>query len=118
MNLNKERMGEKNYNKAMQDAISHLVFCLEIYHLQEQSGRYYLHEHPASATSWSRPELLEFLLHSDAEIITSDMCMYGMTSQGKPPVPHESLRPSPTTAPARPRKAGTDGSTCAGSHVA
>ena len=33
-------------------AIMHLEFCLELYREQVKNGRYFLHEHPAYASSW------------------------------------------------------------------
>ena len=30
----------------------HIEFCIELYREQLKHGRYFLHEHPAYATSW------------------------------------------------------------------
>ena len=80
-NLNRKRMGEENFQAAYRDAIEHLKFCLELYTLQERAGRYYLHEHPASASSWSLKEMVEFIASTNAGLSTMDMCMYGMRIQ-------------------------------------
>ena len=34
-------------------AMVHIRFCMELYALQHAAGRYFLHEHPAQATSWA-----------------------------------------------------------------
>ena len=33
-------------------ALVHLNFCIDLYREQHENGRYFVHEHPASATSW------------------------------------------------------------------
>ena len=33
-------------------AIQHLEFCIELYREQIRGGRYFVHEHPAYASSW------------------------------------------------------------------
>ena len=35
----------------------HVRFCCELYGLQAAAGRYYLHKHPANATSWQLEEV-------------------------------------------------------------
>ena len=35
------------------EAIKHLHFVVSLYKLQLESGRHFLHEHPAGATSWT-----------------------------------------------------------------
>ena len=37
------------YEKAMM----HIRFVMKLYRIQAQAGRYYLHEHPAYASSWA-----------------------------------------------------------------
>ena len=84
MRLNYSKMGKEAWDKAMADAISHLEFCLEIYDMQEKAGRYYLHEHPAGASSWNLPQVRQFILDHSAHLVTMDMCCYGMVIKGKP----------------------------------
>ena len=36
----------------LKTARMHLEFCMNIYRMQMQSGRYFIHEHPKGATSW------------------------------------------------------------------
>ena len=33
-------------------ATQHLEFCVELYREQAKAGRYFVHEHPAYASSW------------------------------------------------------------------
>ena len=83
MNLNRAKMGPERFDRAMKEARDHLNFCLEIYDIQERAGRYYLHEHPARATSWDLPEVRSFIMNHDAHLVTMDMCRYGMCLDGK-----------------------------------
>ena len=48
-NLIRDPMVVKN---EMRDALVHLRFCVDLYREQMRHGRYFLHEHPAYATSW------------------------------------------------------------------
>lgn len=48
--------------------------CLHV----AERGRYFVHEHPASATSWSRPDVVRLRGMDDVTRATADMCMFGM----------------------------------------
>ena len=48
-------------------------------------GLYFLHEHPALATSWSERCITDFLNHASVERITGDQCQLGQeTDLGEP----------------------------------
>ena len=62
--------------------MAHIRFVFELYDLQVQGGRYFLHEHPASATSWRLPEVVAFCLrYPHLYAVTGAMCQWGMTSR-------------------------------------
>ena len=66
-------------------AVMHLEFCIELYREQLKHGRYFLHEHPAFASSWQEAKMQE--LEKEAGVCTSviDQCLYGCeTPQGEP----------------------------------
>ena len=42
-------------------AVEHLSFCIELYKGQLRHGRYFLHEHPAYATSWQETVIQQML---------------------------------------------------------
>ena len=51
-----------------------LSFCVDLYREQHRNGRYFLHEHPAQATSW-QTEVVEKLSKEDGIIrVTCDQC--------------------------------------------
>ena len=49
--------------------------------MQLDAGRYFIHEHPASATSWGPPSVMQLLNTHGILKTTVHMCAYGMTSQ-------------------------------------
>ena len=79
--LNWGRMDAKDKDKIIERAATHLHFCLELYKLQAKAGRYYLHEHPASATSWRDTKVKKFIERSDTLTTVMHMCQYGMMSR-------------------------------------
>ena len=84
MGLNRQKMGEARYQRAYKEAVSHIEFALDIYKLQADGGRYYLHEHPTSASSWDLPQVRDFIMQYDAELSQMDMCTAGMEIDGLP----------------------------------
>ena len=59
----------------------HLEFAAEMYEAQSKAGRYYLHEHPASASSWKEP-VIQHLINNHGGIVTvAHLCQYGMKSK-------------------------------------
>ena len=63
----------------MKIATEHVKFCIELYRTQLNEGRYFLHEHPCSASSWEMPGIIELAAECDVDISTFDMCAYGLT---------------------------------------
>ena len=53
-------------------AVEHLAFSVELYREQMRHGRYFVHEHPAYATSWQE-EVIKNLLEEGAGRCTSHM---------------------------------------------
>ena len=50
-NLNNRKREPEEINRKMIEARIHLAFCAELYKMQINGNRYYLHEHPTSASS-------------------------------------------------------------------
>ena len=80
-NLNRKRMGEKRWKEMIAYGTRHLLFVIELYELQLRAGRYILHEHPLSASSWHLPELTDFMHRWDLKRFSGHMCRFGMTSE-------------------------------------
>ena len=76
--LNKTRSNPQEQQRKLIEGKVLLNFALDVYRWQVRRGRYFVHEHPATATSWTLPEVQKLLSHPTVECITSDMCMFGM----------------------------------------
>ena len=57
-------------------------FALEIFELQLQHGRYFLHEHPASASSCELPRMQDLRSRLGVGETVADLCQYGMGTRG------------------------------------
>ena len=49
-------------------------------------GRYFVHAHPAYATSWQEEVIQKLLEEKDVVRATCDQCLYGCESEAKDPV--------------------------------
>ncbi len=70
----------------LRTAKQHLEFCVELYRIQVQGGRYFVHEHPAYASSW-QTEIMESIMKDDGVTkATCDQCQYGGADESGNPV--------------------------------
>ena len=68
------------YEEAKMKAVKHVEFCVKIYRHQMSRGRYFLHEHPAGATSWELDAVKRIQEMDDVLKTTCDQCEYGLTT--------------------------------------
>eukprot|EP00972_Heterocapsa_arctica_P060005 8849694-Heterocapsa_arctica.AAC.1 len=59
--LNWARMDPTQKAIMISRARTHLHVCLKRYNIQLKAGRYFLHEHLATATSWKDPKVINFM---------------------------------------------------------
>ena len=64
----------------LEEAREHIRFVISIYRIQIEGGRWFLHEHPAGATSWQMEEMKKLERATGVRINIADMCMYGMVT--------------------------------------
>ena len=64
------------------EAMTLLGFAVEIYWLQLEAGRHFLHEHPATATSWRERIVLELRRDKRVGEVVGDQCRYGLRTAG------------------------------------
>jgi hypothetical protein len=50
--LNKTKMEPAKWNAMWDKGVRHMLFAIKLYRLQADAGRFFLHEHPSSASSW------------------------------------------------------------------
>ena len=79
-NGNKHRHSPAAWQAKLDAAEVHIKFCLTLYEIQRRAGRYYLHEHPRTATSWALESVQKFMKHPDTICVHSNMCRFGMTT--------------------------------------
>ena len=78
--INYARMTEEEKQQRMAYGRKHLEFCCKLYEIQWREGRYFMHEHPESASSWQE-ECVKQLLHRHGVVrVVGDQCRYGLTS--------------------------------------
>ena len=77
-NLNRHTFRDEEWQSQMAAAISHIELCVYIYRIQIRGGRYYVHEHPAGATSWKCEEVVYFIHKQDPYMAKANMCAFGM----------------------------------------
>ena len=79
-NLGKRKRDETLFQKRLAVAKNHVKFCVEVYRMQIQAGRFFLHEHPDSSTSWQMPEVVSLQMMEEVYVNVCDMCAYGMVA--------------------------------------
>ena len=62
----------------MTEAENHLEFCVEQYEAQMQRNTFFLHEHPAFATSWRSPSVERLKEKEGVFHVVGDMCEQDM----------------------------------------
>ena len=82
-NLNKGKRDPKVVQKEVQAAEEHMRFCVKLYLMQIRSRRYFVHEHPAGATSWKMKEMVELAMERGVDVVTFDMCCFGMVAESE-----------------------------------
>ena len=65
------------------EGVEHLKFMMEIYKIQVQEGRVFLHEQPAHAKSWMSPEVRKMMMETGGTLVEADQCMYGLKTPSK-----------------------------------
>ena len=79
-NINYARVSEEEKNQRIADGREHLEFCIQLYELQWREGRYFLHEHPDSASSWKDACVTNMLKRQGVVRGIGDQCQYGLKS--------------------------------------
>ena len=74
--------------------MSHLIFAVELYRLQMEQGRLFLHEHPLSATSWGLEVMRDLAEDPRVHKVCAHQCMLGLKSVGDDGVERPSQKPT------------------------
>ena len=79
-NINYSRMFGAEREEKIAYGRRHLEFCMKLYQIQWGDGRYFVHEHPETASSWQEQCVRNMLQRQGVIRVTGDQCRYGLTS--------------------------------------
>ena len=79
-NINYSRMDPREVARRKEYGRKHFEFCTKLYDMQWSAGRYFLHEHPAEASSWKERCIVEFMRKHGVTRVNGDQCQYGLTT--------------------------------------
>ena len=77
--LNQTKCDPAEMLRKVQEGREHLRFCCKLYLKQIERKKFFLHEHPASASSWHQEDIAEVEQHPEVQKVTGHMCEQGMT---------------------------------------
>ena len=78
-NINQRHNVGEAWELKYQQGLAHLEYAVQLYWEQISRGRFFIHEHPATASSWGLPLIQELERHPGVQVVTGDMCRWGMT---------------------------------------
>ena len=76
--LNKNRVDPVRQKRQMAEAKVLMGFALGVYTWQVCRGRYFVHEHPATASSWNMPEVDALRRRDGVSTMICDACVFGL----------------------------------------
>ncbi len=79
--LNDHRRDAGVVHREHVQAMVHLRFVCELYRDQVNEGRYFLHEHPAGASSWTEECVEEVAQLEEVDTVIGDRCQYGQEEE-------------------------------------
>eukprot|EP00913_Durusdinium_trenchii_P026417 g24785.t1 len=80
--LNFPKMKMEHAAMLIKTGMEHLSLAMAIAKWQRQRGKYFLFEHPAQAVSWKEEVVKKVEEMEGVEVITTDMCMFGLNVHG------------------------------------
>ena len=79
-NCNFGKMDPADVQAKIDEGMVHLRFVCKVYQYQIRNNRYFLHEHPRLAKSWSTSPVQNILKHDSVYVTKCDQCQYGAVS--------------------------------------
>ena len=79
--INMHKMTVEDAKRRVEDAVTHFAFEVLMCMRQAQSGRLFMLEHPAAASSWSLIIASLLLKYPHARKLNFDFCMLGMEAK-------------------------------------
>ena len=78
--INFKKMDPAKVKAMIEEGRLHLRFMCSLYRRQIMNGKYFLHEHPASALSWRTEEIKALEKMALVQTIVGDQCQYGLVT--------------------------------------
>ena len=78
--INYRKMDPVKVEAAKNEGRTHLAFMASLYRKQILKGKFFLHEHPASATSWKETSIAALAALPSVFTTVAHQCMYGLTT--------------------------------------
>ena len=75
-----KKLGPAEKQRRMNRARMHLKFACTLHLLQHNAGRYFVHAHPRSASSWAEQCVIDVVRMTGAVFTNLDQCMFGLMS--------------------------------------
>ena len=92
--INHRKMSPEKVEQLRLEAVKHLHYMAGLYKLQLAEGRQFLHEHPATASSWNDQWIENVLRHPMVSSIISDQCEYGLLTPDANGLPTPAKKPT------------------------
>ena len=92
--MNHKKMDPERVDVLRKEAVQHLHFVVGLYKLQLEGGRHFLHEHPATASSWQDTWMEKLMQHKGVATVVSDQCEYGLLTPGPDGQPTPAKKPT------------------------
>lgn len=79
-NINAPRMDPQRRLEHFAEGRMHLRFMINLYMIQLRAGRYFLHAHPETASSWTEDAMRKLMSQPTVDRMVSHQCEYGLFS--------------------------------------
>ena len=76
-------MSKDDAIRMIDEGEKHLKFMRQLCQTQMNAGRFFVHEHPATAVSWKEKDILRLAAQAGVHISKADQCRYGLKTKGK-----------------------------------
>lgn len=80
-NRNYRKMRVEDVEKKPRAGMMHLMFAMELCKWQSKRNKFFVFEHPQTATSWKLQVIREVLKFENIVLVDFDFCYYGMTAE-------------------------------------
>ena len=80
-NLNAKKRDPRIVDAERRAGEKHIEFCLKIYGMQIKANRFFVHEHPNTATSWKMAGMVELLATEKVDQVVVDLCQFGLVAE-------------------------------------